>query len=749
MIIYNKTKLFVFILFYFIANLFFANAQEIKDIEIIGNERLSNETIIIFSELDISNDINDNMLNDTIKKLYKTNYFQDVKLKILDQSLKIYVVENPIIESIIINGIKKKSLERAIIDITKKKEKYPYKINEIKKQKDYLLNFLRSQGYYFAEANLKISKSENNTVNIIYNFSIGERAKIKKIKFIGNKVFKSTKLKNIIVSEESKFWKFISRNKYLETSRINLDKNLLINFYKNNGYYNVKVKPSSAKVIDESSFELVFNIDSGKKYFFDNIKITNKELYSPESFKKFDEIFDDLKGQKYSINSIKKIMDEIDKTALKKEFVFINAKYTENLKDDKININILLEESEKFFVDRINIFGNFITEEKVIRNNLIIDEGDPFNKILFNKSVNNIKSTNIFNNVEAKVLASDDNQNSKVINITVEEKPTGEIFAGAGTGTSGSSIVAGIKENNYLGKGIKLDTNLYLSENEIKGKFNVINPNYKNSDKSINFNIESTTSDFMETSGYEVSRTGFSVGTGFEQYEDIFFNFDISNFYEKLDTSDLATDIKKKQEGDYFETLFSYALTLNRLNQNFQPTDGYYTKFKQTLPIYSDEYTIENTFNASKYFEISDNLIFSTKFFVKAVKSLDDNVRISKRVYIPSRMLRGFESGKIGPIDGTQYVGGNYGSAVNLNTTLPNLLYGYENIDFNLFVDAANLWEVDYDSSLDVNKIRSSTGLSMNWFTPVGPLSFSYAIPLTEADTDKTESFRFRIGTTF
>ena len=171
--------------------------------------------------------------------------------------------------------------------------------------------------------------------------------------------------------------------------------------------------------------------------------------------------------------------------------------------------------------------------------------------------------------------------------------------------------------------------------------------------------------------------------------------------------------------------------------------------FKQVLPIYSDDLSIGNTINLSKYHSLSDNLILSGKFFFKSINSIDDDVRVSRRVYIPSSKLRGFESGKIGPKDGNEYVGGNFGSAINLNTTLPNILSGYENIDLNLFFDAATLREVDYDSSLESSDIRSSTGISINWFTVIGPLSFSYAIPLSSEPTDRTESFRFRIGTSF
>ena len=167
------------------------------------------------------------------------------------------------------------------------------------------------------------------------------------------------------------------------------------------------------------------------------------------------------------------------------------------------------------------------------------------------------------------------------------------------------------------------------------------------------------------------------------------------------------------------------------------------------LYLYTLNNSFENTLSASKYHSISDNLLIAGKLFLKAVNSIDKDVRISKRVYIPSSKLRGFESGKIGPKDGTQYIGGNYGAAFNFTSSFPKFFNEFENIDLSLFFDAANLWYVDYDNSLDADKIRSSTGAAIDWFTAIGPLSFSYAIPITDASTDKTESFRFRIGTSF
>ena len=740
--------LLVFFVTFFSSN--YSYADKIKEFKIIGNERLAKETIVLFSELNIGDNIDQNIINLSFKKLFETNYFKNLKINLKDGIVFIEVIENPIIQKIQINGVEKKSLLNELEKITKKSEKYPFIETNISDQKNLLTNIIRSNGFYFAEIETKYIETNNNSVDVIYNINLGERAKIKKIDFIGNKVFKNNKLRKIIISEESKPWKFITRNKFIDENRIQLDISLLENYFKNRGYYDVKIKSSFAKSINKNDFNLIFTIDPGIKYFFNDINLIVSNDYKVDNFQDLNDVFLDLKNTPYSLNSIKKIIKEIDKIALQKEFVFINAKYNEKISDkDKINIEIYFDETEKSYIDRVNVLGNFITEEKVIRNALIVDEGDAYNEILFNKSINELKAKNIFKSVKSQINNSEKNKKNKLIDIIIEEKATGEIFAGAGTGTSGSSVSAGIKEKNYLGKGISLDTNFLISDDEIKGRFSVINPNFRNSDRSLKTIIESTSTDLMSSSGYKTSRTGLGVGTGFEQFDDLFVNFDVSTYYEKLETSSKASAINKRQEGDYFENLFSYSITTNKLDQNFQPTDGYRASFKQTLPLISDDKAIENSFTASKYHSLNENLILSARLYLKAINSFDDDVRVSKRVFIPSSRLRGFESKSIGPKDGTQYIGGNYGSALNLNTTVPNLLNDFENIDFSLFLDAANLWHVDYDSSLDSNKIRSATGLSVNWFTPIGPLSFSYALPISDASTDKTESFRFQIGTSF
>ena len=739
-------KYFIYlILFFFFNNL--SKAEIIKEFQIIGNDRVSDQTVIMFSKLEVGDQVDNNSLNLALKEIFSTNYFKDVSISINDGIIQISVLENPIIQSISIVGIDKDKIYKTINEVTKKIEKYPFIESQINDQVKLLKNILKSYGYYFVELNSSIQINDNNTIDLKYDFKLGDIAKISKINFIGEKVYRDSTLRNIIVSEETKFWKFLTKNKFLDPNRVNLDVKRIENFYSNRGYFNVKVKSTTAIINNLNQFELTFNINAGKKYFFDNVRIEENNNISREKLEIFEKKLANLNGAKYSKKLINELVNELNDFTLENDFIFINANYKEIIKKENlIDVIFTFDDIKKQYVERINILGNYITDEKVIRNSLIIDEGDAYNETLFKKSLSDLKSKNIFKTVEYEII---NDGNTKIIDLTVEEMPTGEIFAGAGTGTTGSSITGGIKEINYLGLGIKLDTNLTITDDTIKGKFSVLNPNYDNSDKSLKTEIESSTNDFMSSSGYKTNRTGMTIGTEFEQMSDLFVSLELSNFYENLETSSSATNIVKKQEGDYFENLLSYALTYNKLDQNFQPTSGFINNFSQTLPLYSDDVSIENKLTSSIYHSLNEDLILSANLYLKAINSLDDNVRVSKRVSIPSRRLRGFEGGKIGPKDGSQFIGGNYATALNLSSTLPNILFENENIDFNLFLDMANVWEVDYNSSLDSNKIRSSTGIAVNWFSTIGPLTFSYAIPLSEAETDITEKFRFQIGTSF
>ena len=729
----------------------YSTAEIVKSIIIEGNERVNSETIKIFAEVSINDNLNAEDLNLILKKLYKTNFFEDVQLFFEDSLLRIKVNENPVIQNLLLTGIENKNLKKKLLENIKLKEKNPYVENDVKNDLDNMKNLLQEVGYFFSSVKILKKDNSNNTIDLIFEVDLGKKAFIKEIVFLGDKRFKKRKLLNVITSEENKFWKFISSKRLLNKQRIELDKRLLTNFYKNQGYYNVSILDETVQYDDNQNFKIVFNIESGDKFYFGNFKLNLPTDFEKKYFEKISKKLNKFSGEKYSLRVVEKMLKQIESIASVKQYEFINANIDEKLVGNKIDISIkILDDQPNVFVKKINILGNNVTVEEVIRNEFIIDEGDPFNNVLFQKSINNIRATNIFKEVKGEVKKTE-NDLEKIIEITVEEKPTGQISAGAGIGTSGASTQFGVQENNFLGKGIKLNSNLSLSEETIRGLFSYTKPNFKNTERDFILTAESQETDRLDSFGYKSAETGFLLGTKFEQLEDLFIEPNFSIYYETLDTASTASSLLKKQEGDYLDAIFSYVVQLDKRDQQFQPRDGYLSTFFQSMPLnIEDNQTLINSYEIKNYYEYFDDLVASISFFTKAANSLgDEDVRISDRLYLPSKKLRGFQAGKVGPLDGGDFVGGNYLAALNAASDLP-IFESLETIDFSIFYDAANVWGVDYNSDLnDSSALRSSVGLGVDWYTPIGPLSFSFTQPITKKSTDKTETFRFNLGTTF
>jgi len=727
-----------------------SNSEIIKNIKVEGNVRISSETINVFSQVSINDNLESSEINDVLKKIYSTGYFENVNVEFNEGILFIKVIENPIIQNITYEGIKAQKIKDIITKNLNLRERSPFNEIYLSADKDKIIESLKSAGYFFAKVEIFKEVFEDNKIDIIYKIDIGDKAKIKKISFLGNKVFKDNKLKRLIISEEYKFWKIISGKKYLNTDIVSLDERLLRNYYLNKGYYNSKVNSAFAKLVNDEGFELIFNINAGKKVFFNDLKLILPIDFDKNNFIKLDNIFKEVKNEPYSLYTIQKIIEELEEITLNEEYRSINASINEEIVDNKINIIFNIEKTNDTYVEKINIFGNSITRENVIRNKFFLDEGDPYNEILKNKTINEIKSLNFFKKVEVDVFEGQ-SANTKVLNITVEEKPTGEIAAIAGVGTSGNTIGFSVKENNFLGKGIGLNSNLTLSSNSIDGLLSVTNPNIFNSDKSITASLESSELDKFSDYGYKTSKTGFLISTNFEYLDDFRLGVGNSNYYQNIETDSTASEAQKKQRGDYWDSYLKLDFDYDKRNQKFQTNSGFRSFYSLDIPIISETNTLLNSYSFQNYVELYENNITTFSLYLKSVNSITGNdVKLSERLYIPSSKLRGFKYGAVGPKSGSDYVGGNYVGAINLITTLPQLLENSQNLDFSVFLDTANIWGVDYDSSInDSNELRSSFGIALDWLTPIGPLNFSLSQPITKSSTDQVETFRFNLGTTF
>ena len=736
------------ILIFLFISLSSLKAEIINDLEVVGNNRISIETIKVYGDIKFGNDYSSSDLNEILKNLYSTDFFENIELSITDNKLLINLKEYPIINSIIIEGEKSKRIKDLVLEKIQLKSKNSFISNKLNDDINLIKKIYALNGYNFARIDSKIEEFSNDRVNILFNINKGDKTYINKISFIGDKAIKDTTLRRIIVSEEKKFWKFLSKNTFFNQQNLELDKRLLINYYKSLGYYDAQVLSGNAEIKNNFT-DLIFTINSGNRYKIKKISTNVSEIFDKKLFEPLSNEYVNLIGKYYSPFKVKKLLDYLDILIADNDLQFVEHSVNEIIDENSIDLQINIFEGSKEIVERIEIKGNSITEETVIRSELLLDEGDPFNKLKFEKSIARLKSRNLFGEVNTSVMDGSQ-KNYKVLEIAVEEKPTGEISAGAGVGTTGGSFQFAITENNWLGKGINLSASFNASSETLSGGLSLVDPNYNFSGNSLEYFVKNTKND-KKDSGYKNKIFTAGIGTNFEQYKDIYLSPNISFSYDDLEVTDNASNNLKKQKGAFSDLSFEYSVVSDKRDRVYGATDGYVINFTQTLPFYADAPYIKNSFSFNNYYAFTPNYIGAFKFYSSAINGIKNkDVRLSKRLGLSSSRIRGFEYGKIGPKDGSDYVGGNYAASTNFELNLPNLLPESTKIDVGLFLDFGNVWHVDYSDSIDnSNKIRSSAGINTNWLTPVGPMSFIFSTNLSKADTDVTESFNFRLGTTF
>tara|TARA_B100000886_G_scaffold330273_1_gene280552 strand:+ start:201 stop:2435 length:2235 start_codon:yes stop_codon:yes gene_type:complete len=738
------------VVLFLLLSTFSLNAEIARNLKVIGNERVSDETIKVYGDIELGKNYKESDLNKILQNLYSTNFFEDVQISLDEGILTIKLKEYPLINQLVILGEKNKKYLEQIKKIIKLRQKSSFIKSYLSDDIENIKRLYSSAGYNNSIVDIKTREVDNN-IDLIIEISRGEITKISSINFTGDKILRDRRLRDIIASGEDKFWKIISRNTKFSENLINLDKRLLTNYYKSLGYYDVEISSNSAIINDEGNVDLIYSIEAGKRYVIKKISTNIDQVFDKNIFFDLENSYQKYIGEFYSPFSITILLKDIDEIIENNNLQFVEHNVEEKLDESKGEIEILFNifEAKKILVERINIVGNNITNENVIRSELILDEGDPFTKLKLDKSISNLKARNIFADVkvETKIGSSNDLRN---IEIAVEEKPTGEISAGAGVGTSGGNFAFNIRENNWLGEGKQVDFAIDFDEESLSGRLNFTDPNYDFLGNALNVYISSTGNDKPDQ-GYENTTVATGISTSFEQYKNVFATLGIDASYDDLRTFDSASASLKKQAGEFSELSGSYGFKYDKRDRKFMPTSGSVYSFNQRLPIVADKRFISNTISASGYKSFSENIIGSSKIYLSAINGIgDDDVRLSKRKNLSQRRLRGFERGKVGPVDGDDHVGGNYAAALNFEVNLPNVFPESTKTEVGLFLDFGNLWGVDYDSSLDKsNELRSSTGVAASWLSPLGPMTFIFSTNLSKASTDKTESFSFNLGTTF
>ncbi len=740
------------IILIFLNSISLSNENLITSIEVEGLQRIDRDTVISYSEIDVNMNYSEERGNEIIRNLFKTNLFSNIEISFIDNKLSIRLKENPTINLIRFQGNKKKSDEDLLQELSLK-ERSVYSRSKVKKDIERMLSLYQRAGRLSTEIIPKVETLENNRINLTYEILESDVAKVSNIIILGNEVYKTSKLKSIMKTKEKRLLRFFSSADRYDPDKLEYDKQLLSQFYNNNGYPDFKILSSIAQLSPISNeFEIILTVSEGQKFNFGNISINNELKKLNTSFIEFslklkeDEIFDQSKI-KESVKAIKEIAElqgysfaEIDPITKKDE------------KNKKINIEFVVNEGPRVYVNKIDISGNVRTVDKVIRREITLSEGDAYNKFSINYSKDSIRALNFFSDVDIKEIRTEFSDKIN-LDVSVEEKNTGEATLGAGySSASSASLQLGLKETNFLGKGQKLNFVSNFSDTRSTYDISFTEPYFLEKPLSLSTKLYSNFTDPTSVN-YETEDIGFGLAARFPLSSDKSMEARYSLFTSKVKADSAATSYEKLLAGTDTVSVIGYSFSFDKRNSRYKPSSGFNFIFDQDIAgLGGTSYYFKNNANFNSYKRLNDDFIGAFKVQFGNINGYNDEYApLSSNFNLGGKKLRGFKSGKIGPRTGNSYTGGQYYYLTSLETNIDLNIDAFD-ITTTIFIDAGSVWGLEnpaYASIDDDHELRSSIGLNFNWDSAIGPINVVYAKILESEATDTTDNLYFDIGYNF
>ncbi|MDC3262740.1 outer membrane protein assembly factor BamA [Pelagibacterales bacterium] len=742
---------FLLIFFLFTAAAYSNDNNNIKVIKVEGLQRISYETVLSYSDLSIDMLYSEELSNNSLKKLYKTQLFSDISITYLNNTLNIIVKENPTINLVLFEGNKSKKDEDLISEI-KLKERSVFSRSKVKEDVKRLLELYQRSGRLSAQIDPSVELLENNRINLIYKIDEAAVLKVSKITILGNKIFRDSEIKKVMTTKTSSLLKFWSSGAQYDPDRIEYDKELIKDFYNKNGYVNFKFTSSIAQLLSSSNkFEIILSVSEGEKYNFGPISVNTK--FSKLDSELIEKNLSQYSGQTFNSEVLKQSVEFIKNSATQFGYTFIeiNPNMKINDLDKTVDVNFSIDEGPKVYLNRINISGNTRTIDKVIRREFSFSEGDAYNKRSINNAKNKIKALNFFETVEIneeRVLSTD----KLNLNVKVIEKNTGSATLGAGYGDqNGTTLTAGISESNFLGKGQKVKVSTSFSNTQNLYDISITEPYFNNKDLLVRADLYSKFDD-LDNVNYETETIGAGLALGFPLSISNRITTKYSLLTSKTKADANATTYEKLLSGTDTVSVIGYNLSIDKRNSPYKPSSGSIFTVEQNLAgIGGTSSYLQNKISYKKYIKFSNSFIGAIKSELGSINGYNDKYApIDEMFNIGGKKLRGFKYGKVGPKFDTSYTGGNYYYVINTETNFDLPIDEYD-ISSSLFVDVGSVWGLDnrYGTIDDNHKIRASVGINLNWDSAIGPINFILAEPFMSEPTDTIDKFSFDIGYNF
>ncbi|MFL2900853.1 MAG: outer membrane protein assembly factor BamA [Candidatus Pelagibacterales bacterium] len=747
-----KNFILLLILYFFLNSNLYANENIINSISIDGMQRIDEETIISYANISNGDIYTEEIGNNVLKRLFETNLFSNIQISFEESILNIKIQENPTINLVKFSGNSKIKDEDLVIEILLK-ERSVYSRSKVKKDIERMLSLYQRAGRLSTEINPKLEMLDNNRVNLTFEITESDIAKVSNIIILGNSVYSTNKIKSIMKTKEKTLLRFLSSADNYDPDKLEYDKQLITQFYNNNGYPEFNFTSSIAQLkTNTNNFEIILNISEGDKFNFGELEVESKlKKMDPDYIKT---ILPIKQGNIFNQSLLKDSVEDLKELAQLEgySFIEIDTDLFDGSDENTVDIRLTINEGPRVYVNKINIAGNTRTVDKVIRREVALTEGDPYNKYSINYSKDSIRALNFFNEVEINEVRTEfpDKIN---LEVNVEEKNTGEASIGAGySSANASSLNLGLKENNFLGKGQKVKFETSFSNTRSLYDISLNEPYFNNKPLSLTANIYSNFTDPTNVN-YETEDLGFGISSSFPLSTDRYLELRYSLFTSKIKANSGATAYENALAGTDTVSSLGYTLTYDRRNSRYRPSNGFNFKLSQDFAgLGGDSYYYKNSFEFDYYKRLSKRLIGAYKLEGGNINGYNDKYSpLSSNFKLGGKNLRGFKSGKIGPRLGNSYTGGQYYYLTSLETNIDLEIDAFD-ITTTAFIDVGSVWGLEnpaYGSIDDNHEARSSIGINFNWDSAIGPINIIYANIIESNKNDTTDNLYFDIGYNF
>ncbi len=737
-----------------------------------GNQRIDQTTVMSYLPIQPGDMVDAAVLDVAVRTLTRTQLFADVQLGVQPNGdLVVEIVENPIINQVVFEGNGAIGDDKLTEEVTLRPRGI-YTRARVQEDVGKIVELYRLSGRISATVTPKIVQLDQNRVDVIFEIDEGPETGVRAITFLGNQAFSDNDLREVMVTKQSQWWRLFTTNDNYDPNRLDYDREQLRKFYTNRGYYDFRVVSAISELApDDGAFAITLTLDEGDRYNFGNVDVvTENERLNPDFLRLLLPI---REGDLYESDKIESAVDALTFAAGSAGYAFveIEPEYRANPDTDTVDVTFRVREGQRVYVDRINVVGNTRTLDNVIRREMMLSEGDAFNRTLLERSRNNLRALGFFKDVtveEARGSAPD----RSVVNVTVEEQPTGELSVGAGFSSVDSFVVnLGVTERNFRGRGQNVVARLEWGSLRQQVDFRFTEPKFLGRDLRAGFDLFHSRYDLSEYSSYDYRSTGGMVRLSYPLNGYTLFSTRYSLKSDEIivptnycSASGSGSTALCDQVGSFLNSSAGYTLYVDRRNDPVRPTRGWTGSLRQDFAgIGGDVNYVRTEADVSAYWGISPEWVVSASASTGYVTGWGgDPIRINDRFFKGGNSFRGFETAGMGPRDlrTTDALGGNFYAIGTLELTVPNGLPEEYGIRTSLFTDVGTLGLLDDrytvnpqglpDSNIvDELSLRASAGISIHWRSPMGPIRFDLSHVLGKEDYDKTETFRFSTSTQF